>query len=194
MQSKSVETIPDKVFLFSGHMIDAFDRKSPRFPADKEPVAKAAISDLLDCLHLGPRDIAICGGACGGDLLFAEAALKRGAKLEIYLPFDEKRFFAESVDFAGSDWHSRFLDAKSRADLHIMTDERNSLAYGESSFEQNNLWMLERALRFGSKKLEFICLWNGQGGDGPGGTEHLMQEAQRQGGHTHWLNTTTLWN
>jgi hypothetical protein len=98
------------------------------------------------------------------------------------------------VDFAGNDWHARFLDAKSRADLHIMTDERNPLAHGESSFEQNNLWMLERALRFGSRKLEFICLWNGKGGDGPGGTQHLMQEVQLQGGQTHWLNTITLWN
>lgn len=119
MSFKSVETIPGKVFLFSGHMIDAPDRKSPRFPADREPVVEAAISNLLDRLHLGPQDIAICGGACGGDLLFAEAALKRGAKLEIYLPFDETRFFAESVDFAGNDWHTRFLDAKiSRRSAH----------------------------------------------------------------------------
>lgn len=194
MSRKSVDTFPGKVFLFSGHMIDAPDRKSPRFPADKEPVAEAAISDMLDRLHSGPQDLAICGGACGGDLLFAEAALKRGAKLEIYLPFDEPKFLAESVDFAGDNWHARFLDAKSRADLHIMTDERNSLLHGESPFEQNNLWMLERALRFGSKKLEFICFWNGQGGDGPGGTQHLMKEVKHQGGQTHWLNTTTLWN
>ena len=38
---------PNIVVLFSGHMIDAPDRKTPRFPPDKEPVAAAAIVDAL---------------------------------------------------------------------------------------------------------------------------------------------------
>ena len=41
---------PRQVFLFSGHMIDAPDRKDPRFPADKEPIAAKAIADKLDAL------------------------------------------------------------------------------------------------------------------------------------------------
>ena len=41
---------PEKVFLFSGHMIDAPERKQPRFPADKEPIAAAAITKALDDL------------------------------------------------------------------------------------------------------------------------------------------------
>ena len=33
-----------------------------------------------------------------------------------------------------------------------------------------------------------------QGGDGPGGAKHLMDEAGRRGGRIHWLDTTTLWS
>src|ERR1700710_557400 len=64
---------PRKVVLFSGHMIDAPDRETPRFPPDKEPLAAQAIAEALANLHVGPDDLCICGGACGGDLLFAEA-------------------------------------------------------------------------------------------------------------------------
>lgn len=32
---------PRNVVLFSGHMIDAPGRKTPRFPADVEPIAPA---------------------------------------------------------------------------------------------------------------------------------------------------------
>src|ERR1700733_2746673 len=96
-------TPPHQVFLFSGHMIDAPGRKEPRFPADKEGVAKAAIEATLTEAGGGAGDLAICGGACGGDLLFAEACLDRGMRLELYIPFDEATFLKESVDFADRD-------------------------------------------------------------------------------------------
>jgi hypothetical protein len=92
---------PRKIALFSGHMIDAPGRAKPRFPPDKAPIAARAIASALDDLALGASDLAICGGACGGDLLFAEAALTRGARLEIFLPFEEATFLEKSVDFAG---------------------------------------------------------------------------------------------
>ena len=86
----AVPTAPyRKVFLFSGHMVDAPDRPTPRFPASKEPVAASAIAATLDSLVCGASDLGICGGACGGDLIFAELVLARGAHLEMLLPFDE---------------------------------------------------------------------------------------------------------
>jgi len=183
---------PRKVLLFSGHMIDAPGRKEARFPADKEPLAADAIAKTLVRIDAGPGDLAICGGACGGDLLFAEASLARGLKLELYVPFDEPTFLANSVDFADSDWRTRFFAAKSRAVLHVMADELGPLPQGQDPYERNNLWMLESAVRFGAEKIDFICLWNGRGGDGPGGTQHLVEEIQRGAGRIHWLDTTKL--
>jgi hypothetical protein len=69
---------PRKMVLFSGHMIDAPYRPTPRLRASRESVAATAISPLLDQIGVADSDLAICGGACGGDLLFAESALARG--------------------------------------------------------------------------------------------------------------------
>jgi hypothetical protein len=185
---------PKKVILFSGHMIDAPDREEPRFPANKESVAANTIAAALEELGAGAGDLCICGGACGGDLLFAEAALKRGACLELYLPFEEATFLSKSVDFANRDWRARFYAAKSHASLHVLPLERRATPGDGDPYEQNNLWMLEAAARFGAHKVEFICLWNGQQGDGPGGTRHLMEEVRRLSGRVHWLDTTKLWD
>lgn len=185
---------PRKVLLFSGHMIDAPVRKHSRFPADKEPTAAEEIATVLDQLHVGSDDLAICGGACGGDMLFGEAALLRCARLELYIPFDEATFLAKSVDFANANWRARFFGLKSRASLHLMPAELGPTSAGEDPYERNNLWMLESAERFGPEKVDFICLWNGQQGDGPGGTRHLMVEVRNRGGRVHWLDTTKLWN
>jgi len=184
---------PRKVLLFSGHMIDAPGRTQARFPANKEPIAADAIGSTLARIEAGPDDLAICGGACGGDLLFAEASLARGLTLELYIPFDEPTFLANSVDFADANWRARFFAAKSQAALCVMADECRPLVAGEDPYERNNLWMLEAAARFGAEKIDFICLWNGQGGDGPGGTQHLIEKVCCKGGRTHWLNTTQLW-
>jgi hypothetical protein len=194
---------PGKVFLFSGHMIDAPGRKQPRFPPDKEGIARAAIETTLTEEGAEAGDLAICGGACGGDLIFAEACDALKMSLELYLPFDEQTFLKESVDFAdagqrdpstAASWHERFMAAKSKATLHIMPDELGPLPPDQNPYERNNLWMLEAAARFGPEKVVFICLWNGQGGDGPGGARHFMDEAGRKTEKIHWLDTRKLWN
>jgi hypothetical protein len=185
---------PRKIALFSGHMIDAPGRETPRFPADKAPIAAREIAKTLNDLALGAPDLAICGGACGGDLLFAEAALARGARLEIFLPFEEQTFLERSVDFAGPEWRDRFFAAKAHAVLRIAPRDLGPLREGEDPYERDNEWMLASALRFGPDKVDVVCLWNGEGGDGPGGTRHMMDAVRDKGGRTHWIDTTKLWN
>jgi hypothetical protein len=174
-------------------MIDAPGRKKPRFPPEKEAIAAQAIAGALADLHVGPDDLCICGGACGGDLLFAEAALARSALLDIYIPFEEPTFLEKSVDFANKDWRARFFAAKARSALHVAPDELGPLQEDEDPYERNNRWMLKAALRFGAGKVDFVCLWNGEGGDGPGGAQHMMEEVRKRGGGANWLDTRTLW-
>jgi hypothetical protein len=182
--------VPRRVLLFSGHMIDAPARSEPRFPPAAEPVAARAISQVLQQLTAGPGDLAICGGANGGDLLFAEAALQRGCPLEVYLPFDETRFIETSVGFAGGDWVARFRHVLDAACVEVMSDDAGP---GADPYARNNLRMLSAACRHGSERVDFICLWNGAEGDGPGGTAHLQAEVARRGGRVHWLDTRLLW-
>jgi hypothetical protein len=194
MSTIQADKLPKNVLLFSGHMIDAADRKTPRFPPDKESVAAAAIANTLAEIGAERGDLAICGGACGGDLLFAEACLARDMRLELYIPFDEPTFLASSVDFADANWHDRYLAAKSVATLHVMPNELGPLPPSENPYERNNLWMLNSAARFGSEKISFISLWNGEGGDGPGGAQHFMDEASRKTKRIYWLDTRKLWD
>src|SRR6185312_5050428 len=141
-------------------MIDAPGRAKPRFPPDKEPLAAEAIATVVADLDLGLDDLAICGGACGGDLLFAEAALARGARLELYIPFDEPTFLEKSVDFADRDWRARYFAAKAPSVLHVAPSELGPLQEGKDAYERNNRWMLDSALRLGADKVDFVCLWN----------------------------------
>ncbi|MGI0024178.1 MAG: hypothetical protein ACREA4_03405 [Nitrososphaera sp.] len=184
--------LPGHVFLFSGHMIDGKERtqdgtpgrKPPRFPPDCEPQVARAIETKLDELGADGGDLGITEGACGGDLLFAEAMLARGAELELHLPFEEAVFLERSVDFEKAPsalpdrWHDRFLAVRRHPSVRtkIMPHERC------------NLWMLERALSFGAEHVRFICLWNGEGGDGKGGTQHMRNAVKGRGGTEHWLN------
>jgi hypothetical protein len=53
--------------------------------------------------------------------------------------------------------------------------------------------MLNSALRFGADKVDLVCLWNGESGDGPGGAKHMMEGVRSKGGRAVWLDTTKLW-
>lgn len=187
---------PRRVFLFSGHMIDAPDRERPRFPAGKEPIAAAAIAAKLDELAAGAADRGVCAAACGGDLLFAEAALQRVVALEIHLPLREPEFLAASVDFAGAHWHRRYFAVTRHPGVSMLVapEVLGPLPADTDPFERANLWMLRAATRWGPERVHFICLWNGEGGDGPGGTRHMVDEVVKRNGSVHWLDTTKLWS
>src|SRR5215469_13312621 len=129
--------LPRKVLLFSGHMIDAPERSDPRFPPDKEGVAAEAIAQTLAGVGAGQADLAICGGACGGDLLFAETALARQLTLELYIPLRLEEFLARSIDFADANWRSRFFAVKSRAAMHVTPDELGPGAANQDPYELN---------------------------------------------------------
>ena len=186
---------PRAVFLFSGHMIDAPGRAQPRFPPDKEQVAAEAINTKLIELGAGPDDAAICGGACGGDLLFAEASLRMGLRLWVHIPFDIPQFLKESVRFAGSSWQDRFFAVKEHEKTHLlmMPEVIGDPPKGVDPYVRDNLWQLYSALAWGPEKVHFICLWNGQTGDGPGGPKHMYETVGRHAGKVYHLNTTELW-
>lgn len=185
---------PRQVFLFSGHMIDSPDRPEPRFPAAQEAVAARAIGATLDTLGAGPEDLALCSGACGGDILFAEACLKRGLRLEVRLPFAIPTFLEKSVVFAGEGWSARFHAIKDNplTTLSIMPDKPGLAPSDTNPYTNTNLWLLDSALALGKDKVHFICLWNRQGGDGPGGTGHMYDEVNQRTGQAHLLDTNIL--
>jgi len=188
--------LPRQVFLFSGHMVDAPDRATPRFPADKEPIAAQTIAAALDQLGAGAGDLALTQGAAGGDLLFLEACLQRGVRCRQLLPFEEPKFIEESLLTSkdGERWRERYFAVKAQLKdaPRIMPAELGPLPKGASAFERCNLWLLYTALAWGVDKVRFVCLWNGGGGDGPGGTAHMYNEVKRRTGRVSWIDTRQL--
>jgi tetratricopeptide (TPR) repeat protein len=187
---------PRHVLLFSGHIMDEPGRAPPRFPADKEGAAAQRIGQALDVLDAGVADLALCQGAAGGDLLFLEACLARGVRCQLMLPFEEPEFIDQSVLPAthGEKWRDRYfaLKAQFANPPAIMPDELGAPPKGVNAYERCNLWLLYTALAWGVDKVRFICLWNGGGGDGPGGTQHLYNEVKRRTGRVMWIDTRTL--
>ncbi|WP_300322226.1 tetratricopeptide repeat protein [Accumulibacter sp.] len=193
---------PRQVLLFSGHMVDAAGRQPPRFPAEREALAAAKIAEALEQLGAGPGDLALSQAASGGDLLFLEACRGRGVRLQPMLPFEEPEFIERSVLPAsnGERWRQRYfaLTNTLEEEPRIMPAELGALprdVRGDeaNAFERCNLWLLYTALAWGIDKVRFVCLWNGGGGDGPGGTAHMYQEVKRRTGRVNWIDTRTLW-
>lgn len=184
---------PRQVLLFSGHMVDAPDRPTPRFPLDKVPLAEAEIATALDQLSVGPDDLALTQGASGGDLIFAEACQARGIRLQLMQPFPEAEFIERSVVPAAGDWRSRFyaVNAKLTQSIRCMPKELGPSK--RDPYERCNLWLLYTALAHGPEKVRFVCLWNGGDGDGPGGTADMMEEVKKRTGQVVWLDTRRLW-
>jgi tetratricopeptide (TPR) repeat protein len=180
---KAVE--PARVVLFSGHRVDdpairgEGKPKPARFPATRIDAAGARIRAALDEIGAGAGDLGVSGGACGGDLLFAEACLERGMRLEIRLARRENEFLAESVTFADPNgrWERSYsaVTQNPATTVLVMPEELGAPPAGVTVHERCNRWMLYSALSHGLQRISFITLWDRAAGDGPGGTQHMTE-------------------
>ncbi len=193
-QTRSTES-PRRLFLFTGHMVDKPTRPTPRFPQKAIPIARRAIEKALRHFNVGPDDAAILGGACGADLLFAEACLERNMRLRMYLALPEDKFLSQSVVYAGPDWHEAFNRVKRhpRAEItQLLHSHENSSA--TNPFERTNQHLMDYARRHGLNHVDVICLWNRTSGDGPGGTEDFLRILKTAGARVHTIDTGSLWH
>ena len=191
---------PRKVFLFSGHMVDGPHRATPRFPNEDTHIgiARQAIGAALTRMGAGPADLALTQGACGGDLLFTEACLELGVKVQWLQPLAEPDFIQHSVVRGGESWRARYLSVKSRViqPIRAAPDALGPVPPRADSgdiYERCNRWLLYTAISYGTQKTNFICLWDGNPGDGKGGTKHMLDEVTRRTGNIEILNTKALW-
>ncbi len=188
---------PRKVFLFSGHMIDTTDRDTPRFPPGKESIARHNILLALEKLGANSEDMALTQGACGGDILFTAACQKLGVNVQWLQPFKEPEFIEKSVIRCGESWRDRYNSCKKELSNPIKSapmelgnlpkDVENGYPY-----ERCNLWLLYTALSYGVDKVHFISLWDGKGGDGPGGTADMYEQIRSRTGNVSIINTQDL--
>lgn len=174
--------------VFTGHMIDLPDRNAPRFPSSSEDEARAAIGAELDRFKAGDV-VGFASGARGGDILFHEECRRRGIPTVIVLPFQPAQFIKTSVEGAeDGDWSRRF------SALWSQTPEASRLALdlpvSDEAYAQCNERLLDLARARGS--IHLIALWDGKGGDGPGGTADMISQARKSGDEPHIISPKEL--
>ncbi len=128
----------------------------------------------------------ISGGASGGDILFHEICEELNIPTRMYLALPKNEYIKSSVADGGPRWVDRFKRLFELEQPAILSGPgelprwlRSKKDY--SIWQRSNLWMLHNALAISNEQLTLIALWNGEVGDGPGGTEDMVKRAQDRG-------------
>ncbi|MGD8256383.1 MAG: hypothetical protein PVH56_02335 [Desulfobacterales bacterium] len=186
-KEEAPESAP-RVILFTGHRIDAPDRQTPRFPPNKEDQARAMILAAVSAEKdkAAGKLFGFSGGASGGDILFHEVCEELNIPSQMYLVLPKNEYIKASVLDGGPDWVERFKSLFEQKQPQILSDSGKLPRWlrskkGYSIWQRSNLWMLHNALAISNDNLTLIALWNGEVGDGPGGTEDMVQRAQNRG-------------
>jgi hypothetical protein len=173
-------TIQRLSLLFTGHMVDLPGRKVPRFPPEIVDAVQREIAKRIS-YHVGTLDKKDIKGfaslARGGDILFHETCREFGIGTTVVLPFAPDEFLKTSVEGAeGGDWPQRFI----RIWETTPPGEMLNLPVSDAAYADCNDRMLNLARMHGP--VQFIAVWDGTGGDGPGGTAHFLACAKQVSG------------
>jgi hypothetical protein len=205
-----------KVIVCSGHTIDRPNRSNPRFPPAKEKNVRTKIIDQLQLWHIDSGSLAICSGAQGTDILFAECCLSLGVQVHLLIPLPQAEFLDRSVHLDNANWEDRYFALLQQLNVSVFfledflakNPEKFSIALGASGaigdniFAQNNLWIIHTAQKlrrfsYGdasrSAALFAILVWDEQSqGDGPGGTADFADRIHQAQGTIAIINPTKL--
>jgi hypothetical protein len=167
------------VVHFCGHRIAADGEEGPFRAVDEADAADR----VARAVEHRPAAFAYGSLASGGDILWAEALLDRGAELHIVLPFALEEFVARSVTPAGASWVDRFHRCLGQA-------ETVSYATVDAYLDDDVLYRYCSELAMGLALLRAryldvdahqLALWDGQPARGEAGTAIDVATWRRRG-------------
>jgi class 3 adenylate cyclase len=163
-----------QVVVFAGHMFDTPNLRHPRLPYSSEPLLRATINSALKKMNVR---FGYCSLACGSDLLFAEAMLKRGGQLHVVLPFPPAEFIGVSVNVVpGVDFRPRFDAVLEQASsVTVLSDwvtSQDEIDFIFATDVLNGLALIKA--RTLGLELVPLAVWDGLPGAGEGGTERFV--------------------
>ncbi len=111
---------PPSIVHYGGHMISVPGAEN-RFHDEEAPSIMKKIRNYLAQHNVGAGYGSL---ACGADILFAEALIKRNAELHVVIPFHKEEFIDTSVRRGGKLWLERFEQCYKRAtSVTLVTDD-----------------------------------------------------------------------
>jgi Tetratricopeptide Repeats-Sensor len=191
----------NRVVVATGHRVDAPGRTPPRFPNVRERIdeAKAWLRETLAAERAATTGTisGIAGAASGTDILFHEVCAELRIKTTVVLPIPAEDYRRESVADGGPDWVERFNRLTVANPPIILCDTDTVPVWVEAipnygPFQRGNVFVIETALLQPNADVTLLALWNGKGGDGPGGTGDMVALAQHRGAKPCVKNTDEL--
>lgn len=166
---------PPPVVTYCGHMF--------RHDPESETRLADAIDAALD--GLGAK-VGYGSLACGGDIMVAEAILRRGGELNVVLPFEDQSFIERSILPGGEAWLARFdrcrqsASSLTYASVSEYVRDRGQFRFG--LLLAMGLARL-RAAPLGAKAVQ-LAVWDGKLPDSDAGTSAEVRHWRRCGGET----------
>ena len=104
----------------------------------------------------------------------------------MYLVLPKNEYIKASVADGGPEWVERFNRLYDKMKPKILSSSERLPRWLRAKkdynlWQRSNLWMLHNALCISNDHLTLIALWNGATGDGPGGTEDMVNRAKDRG-------------
>jgi hypothetical protein len=162
----------------TGHMTDAPDRATPRFPESEVRRVRDEVDAAFRSWDLGADDLLIYGAARGGDLIAATAARSLGATVWALLAHPAEKFVIDSVDGSDSVWVEEFWRLLQHAPSWDLADVA-AFADRTDVYAATNEWMLATANHQAQGTApSLIAIWDGTDAGGTGGTAHMVAEAK----------------
>ncbi len=164
------------VAVFSGHLIDAPERTTPRFPPEEEERVRIRLREIVNRRRIA-FGYASC--ACGGDVLFLEEVLAAGGRVVVAPPLPLEKAVERSVSVAPGDWEARLRAVLRHPRTTLLEPECDETGEDDAviySFCNRHLFGLAtlRARELGFP-LRGVCVWDGRIGATPGGTSSAVQ-------------------
>jgi tetratricopeptide (TPR) repeat protein len=187
----------EKVVVFSGHRTDEPGRTQARFPERKVRAVAAEIRARLDAWGIGPDKpvLAICGGARGGDILFAEQCRDLHADLRLLVPLPEGDFLDHSVRSDAGHWVERYFGLKRDPCCRVFFEHEQLGRPADEHdrprlYDRSNRWRLNSArAEVDADDLYVLTLYDvTQQAGGADGTREFVEQARRHASHYENIN------
>jgi class 3 adenylate cyclase len=181
-----------RVVVFCGHRIDEPHRPLPRFPANLEGAVFEAIKARLQQFR---GQVGFASAACGSDILFLEAIRELGGEYTVVLPYPQADFVRDSVQtMAEGNWVKRFEQVIAQAREVVIASDYKPQG-DQLTYEYSNR-MLHGLAQIRAQQLQTdlvpLAVWNGQPGDGLGGTASTVAHWQQWSSHVEIIDLSNL--